>query len=309
MQTAQTGRQSFTETISSFFAETEVYANNRFVARGGARGEYNSVNGEAGVDPRISIAYKPGKSGQFSFAYGRFRQSARNQYVRENNLLNSEKAGHFILNYQIITGKRTFRVETYYKKYADLVKFEYRGLDTLLRNSGSGYARGIEFFWRDNQTLKNADYWISYSFLDTKRDYLNFPASVVPSFASRHNFSLVYKHFISGLKSQLGLTYSYSSPRPYQDPNMETFNGARTPAYQDLSANISYLPKNWLIIYISCTNLLGHNNIFGYQYSATPGPTGWYAGRPIQQPARHFLFLGMFITLSKNKSVNQLPNL
>src|SRR5260221_12353999 len=52
MQTAQTGRQSFTETISSFFAETEVYANNRFVARGGGRGGYKSVNGEAGGDPR-----------------------------------------------------------------------------------------------------------------------------------------------------------------------------------------------------------------------------------------------------------------
>jgi hypothetical protein len=131
----------------------------------------------------------------------------------------------------------------------------------------------------------------------------------MPAYASRHNFSFVYKHFINKLKSQVGLTYSYGSPRPYNNPNEEKFNAGRTPSYQDLSANIAYLPKNWLIVYVSCTNLLGRDNIFGYEYSETPDINGVYASRAIQQPARHFLLVGVFITLSKNKSVNQLPNL
>jgi hypothetical protein len=179
----------------------------------------------------------------------------------------------------------------------------------LLNNDGSGYARGVELFWRDNKSFRNVDYWFSYSFLDTERDYLNFPVAAVPSFASRHNYSIVYKHFVSALKSQLGVTYSYSSGRPYYNPNAEEFNSDRTPSYQDLSANISYLPKNWLIIHLSCTNLLGTDNIFGYEYATTPGSDGAYASRAIKQPAARFLFLGVFITLSKNKSVNQLPNL
>jgi hypothetical protein len=33
------------------------------------------------------------------------------------------------------------------------------------------------------------------------------------------------------------------------------------------------------------------------------------ARTPIRQPAPHFIFLGVFITISKNKGVNQLPNL
>lgn len=298
----------FNEVIWGSFAETEVYLGNQVVARTGARVEYNTLMDQLAVDPRISLAYKPFDKGQFSFAYGTFRQTAKNQYVRMNNELESEKSEHFILNYQVITDNRTFRVETYYKKYADLVKFG-NAEQTVINNQGTGFARGAEIFWRDSKTLKNVDYWVSYSFLDTRRNYLNYPYEAVPTFASKHNFSVVYKHFVNEIKSQVGLTYSYGSPRPYNNPNEDKFNAGRTPSYHDLSANVSYLPKNWLIVYVSCTNLLGRDNIFGYEYASTPDVNGLYAERAIRQPARHFLLVGVFITISRNKSVNQLPNL
>lgn len=305
---ATTQSQGFNEVIPAAFAESEIYLSNSVVTRVGARTEYNNLLGKPSLDPRVSIAYKPFEKGQFSFAYGTFRQSAKNQYVRVNPDLKNEKAEHFILNYQVITDSRTFRMETYYKRYSDLVKFGSAD-QTIINNNGTGYARGAEIFWRDNKSLKNVDYWISYSFLDTKRDYLNFPNEAMPTFASKHNFSVVYKQFVNAIKSQLGVTYSYGSPRPYNNPNSDQFNAGRTPSYHDLSANISYLPKNWLIIYVSCTNLLGRDNIFGYQYSATPDGDGVYARQAIRQPAKHFLLVGVFITLSKNKSINQLPNL
>ncbi len=300
---------TFSEPLSSAFAEAEFYASNHFVAKAGGRFEYNSLTNNANVDPRLSVAYKPGKQGQFSVAYGTFRQSPLNQYIRVNNQLDAQRAEHFILNYQIITDRKTFRIETYYKKYRDLIKFSSD--PTILTNSGNGYAKGIELFWRDSETIKNVDYWVSYSFLDTERDYLNFPTASVPSFASEHNFSFVYKHFVTAIKSQLGFTYSYSSGRTYFNPNKSTeqFNSDKTPSYQDLSANIAYLPKNNLIIYLSCTNLLGRDNIFGYQYSTATNSEGVYVSRAVRQAAPRFLFVGVFITLSKNKSINQLPNL
>ena len=301
---------SFHEPIVASFAEAELFANKHFVTKVGGRLEYNGLIDQVSVDPRVSLAYKPGKNGQFAFAYGTFRQTAKNQYVMLNTNLDPEKAEHFILNYQIINDRRTFRVETYYKKYEQLIKFE-NGNSQLLTNAGNGYAKGVEFFWRDSQTLKNVDYWISYSYLDTKRDYLYFPTAATPNFASKHNFSVVYKHFVKAIKSQLGFTYSYASGRPYYNPTIgsDQFNSDRTPSYQDLSANVAYLPKSNLIFYISATNLLGRDNIFGYQYSAQPNTAGEYVSRAIRQPAPRFLFLGVFITITKNKSINQLPNL
>jgi hypothetical protein len=305
---SQNQSTAFNEPLTAVFSESEFKANKHFIFKAGVRAEQNELTHKTHLDPRFSMAYKPWRRGQFSFAYGAFRQTAQNQYQRTNNHLDPERAEHIILNYQLLTDRRTLRVEAYYKKYLNLVKF--RNFDpTQLTNVGSGYAKGFELFWRDSQSINNVDYWVSYSFLDTERDYLNFPRTAVPSFASQHNLSIVYKHFISALKMQVGATYSFSSGRTYFNPNNERFNSDVTPSYQDLSLNIAYLPKANFILYLSCTNLTGNDNIFGYQYSATPNVDGIYASRAIRQPADRFLFVGVFITLSKNKSIGQLPNL
>lgn len=299
---------SFNEVITAGFAEADLIVSNKFVTRAGGRVEYNSLIGDYSIDPRVSLGYKVADNGQVSFAYGTFRQTARNEYMRINHDLDAEKAEHFIMNYQIINNDRTFRIETYYKRYDNLVKF----MDTNpnnVNNDGTGYAKGVELFWRDNKSIRNADYWVSYSYLDTERDYLNFPSASTPAFASAHNFSFVYKHFVQSIKSQLGFTYSYTSGRPYNNPNEEKFNTSKTPYYSDLSFNMAYLPKPNLIVYFSCTNLLGRDNIFGYEYSSQQNDEGMYNSRAIRQAAPRFLFLGIFITLSKDKSVNQLPTL
>lgn len=298
----------FNEYIGAAFAETDIFISNDFVTRTGVRLEYNNLTSSVRVDPRISMAYKTGDAGQVSLAYGHFRQSPKNEWLKLNTALAAEQAQHYILNYQRIENNKTFRIETYYKRYSDLVKF---GDDagTMLTNNGSGYARGIELFWRDNETIPALDYWISYSFLDTERDYLNFPQRAVPSFASAHNFSAVGKYFINTLNSQVGLTYSFASGRPYHDPNQEKFNGARTPAYHDISLNLSYLPKPYIVIHFSCTNLAGFDNVFGYEYSNRRNDQGQYNGRAIRQSAKRFIFLGVFITLARDKSMNVLPSL
>ncbi len=300
-------RLNFTEDVIGVFSEADLIASNSFVARVGGRFEYNSLTSRSSVDPRISLAYKTGEHSQVSFATGQFRQTAKNEYVKFDNDLNPERAQHYILNYQRIEDGKTFRVETYYKKYDDLIKFGNGEND--FNNSGEGYAKGVEVFWRDNKSVKSLDYWVSYSFLDTEREYLNFPSQATPYFASKHNFSVVGKYFVSRIKSQLGATFSYTSGRPYNNPNNEQFNRAKTPYYSDLSFNWSYLPTPQVIVFLSCTNLLGRDNIFGYEYSDVQNDEGVYNRRAIRQAAPRFLFVGIFITLSKDKSMNQLPSL
>ena len=58
----------------------------------------------------------------------------------------------------------------------------------------------------------------------------------------------------------------------------------RTKAYNDLSLNITYLTqlfKNDCIIHMSINNLLGTKNVFGYNYSNTPGDDGQFASNAI----------------------------
>lgn len=304
-------RYAFTENLGALFAESDIYLSRNLLARIGLRSEYTALSRDLHLAPRLSLALKTSKNSQLSAAFGHFRQTIQNEWLMRSPDLDQEQAEHYILNYQITGDKQTFRIEAYHKTYRNLIKFntDTNQLPVELSNDGKGYARGIDLFWRDNKTLPNVDYWISYSFLDTEREYRDFPLSARPHFAARHNFSVVYKHFIPAIKSQVGLTYSYASRRPYHDPNREQFMSARTPVYQDLSANISYLFRQNIILHISASNVLGQEQIFGYEYASTPNENGIYPGRAIRPPAPRFLFAGVFITFSPEAVMNQLPNL
>ncbi len=107
----------------------------------------------------------------------------------------------------------------------------------------------------------------------------------------------------------MGASYRFNSGRPYNDPNEEKFNSGKTKNYTDLSFNFAYLPKNNVIIYFSATNLLGRDNVFGYEFEEDAGADNYFDSRAIRQPAKRFVFLGLFITLTKDKTKNNLENL
>lgn len=300
---------SYGHHLISPFAETTVFFSNNFVARIGARYEYMNLVNSSKVSPRASIAYKFDANSQLSMAYGKFSQLPIREYLKLSTNLNPEQATHYILNYQYTKDRRIFRLEVYYKNYDQLVTKRLTENQTFqLANSGYGDAKGVELFWRDGNSFENVDYWISYSYLDTERLYDIFPYAVMPYYASNHNFSAVYKQFITSIKSQVGFTYSYASGRPYTDPNTRQLNGKRTKSYNDLSINYSYLMKSNMILHASLSNIFGFENIFGYQYNSESNEQGIYESIPIQQQAKRFLFLGFFITISKDKNANQLNN-
>ena len=100
----------------------------------------------------------------------------RNKFMDETvGMLKKDRENHYILNYQFNSEGRIFRAEAFYKDYDNLIKYddEFTDFDTNFSNDGYGFAKGIDLFWRDNKSIKNTDYWISYSYLDSKRDFKN----------------------------------------------------------------------------------------------------------------------------------------
>ena len=179
----------------------------------------------------------------------------------------------------------------------------------MILNTGEGYAQGLDLFWRDNTGIKNMDYWISYSLLDTQRDHRNFETIATPNFAIRHNLSVVGKYWVEDWKSQIGFAYSYGSGRPYDNPNTEAFLAERTKSFNSLSVNWAYLIDQQKILYISVNNILGFRNINGYQYANTPDTSGQFNRRPLVPAADQFFFVGFFWTISEKGTDNQLNNL
>lgn len=281
----------------ALFAESEININDRFVARAGFRGEFSPLLQEWQLVPRVSMAYHTGDYSQVSVAYGMFRQRPENRYLLFSHELQSERATHIILNYQYEVSDRIFRAEVYRKWYNNLVKFqsEYNPDPASYSNDGEGFAQGIDLFWRDSHTIPDLDYWLSYSFIRSERNYRDYPERRVPSFISDHTFSAVAKYYWRRANAYAGLTYLHASPKRYYNPALPYAEGDMTKAYNDLSLNITWITPlfgSYCAFLLNISNLPGFEQIYGYHYSAKPDAGGNYTLYPIIPQSKRLIVIG-----------------
>jgi len=307
------------DNLVSVFAEADIYITNSLAAKLGSRLEHSDLVGKWNLAPRASIAYKFADNSQASFAYGLFYQNPERRYLPALASLDYSRAAHYILQYQKLTSQRTFRVEAFYKKYSDLYKttVSLGGQEAASSNNGFGDAKGVELFWRDRKTFKDVDYWISYSYLDTKRDYLNYPYAITPSFAANHTASLVVKRFVVPWKTGFNLSYSFATGRPYyriaydnaQSKYVITDAG-KTINYNSMSFSVNYLPalgkknpKVFTVWVLGVNNVLGQNQVFNYNYSNDGSRKV-----PVTPPSKRFIFIGCFLSFGVDRTQDAINN-
>lgn len=300
------------EELLASYAETDIYLLPKLAARAGVRAEHSALLSHWNAAPRISLAYQFPDRGQVSFAYGTFYQNPDYKYLPSSADLHFEKATHYILQYQKIAHQRIFRSEIFYKKYTDLIKASGNyGRLTAVNNKGFGDAKGIEVFWRDKKSFRNFDYWMSYSYLDTKRNFLNYPTAIEPPFASKHTASVVLKTFFLPWKLQLNGSYTFATGRPYYDfysdnngSNYKIREQGRTKDYNNFSISLNYLPaigkkgaKSFSVWVFSVTNVLGFNNVYTYNFSAD-------GNRKIAvlPTSKRFFYIGYFISFGIDRT-------
>ena len=306
----------FRDDITSLFAETDLGISNDLSLKIGARAENSSSINHWNFSPRFAMAYRISKEWTSSLAYGTFFQNPESRFFTENYQPNYQRADHYIFQVQRAADGRSLRLETYYKKYQDLIKTTtdfYRPI--AVNNNGSGYAKGVELFWRDKKSLKNIDYWVSYSYLDSKRDYLNYTESLFPNFAAKHTLSVVAKKFVTNWKTGFNISYNYNSGRPYynfvtENGNTVLKNQGFVKDYQAVNFSLNYLPnlgkkdaRAFTILVLSINNVLGTKNEFGYNFSSNG-----LKSRAIVPPTNTFVFIGAFISFGTDRTQEAINN-
>ncbi|KFE99393.1 TonB-dependent receptor [Chryseobacterium formosense] len=315
--------KGYRDLISSAFVETDLGFSNRFSAKIGARAEYSSYLKESNFAPRFALAYRLAKDWTTSFAYGIFYQNPESRYINSAAQLDFQQSQHYIFQVQKTAEGRSLRLEAFYKKYNDLIKVQnianipgqYQPVQTAVNNNGDGYAKGAELFWRDKKTIKNIDYWVSYSYLDSERDFMNYPMPLKPGFASQHTLSVVAKRFFPEMKFQTNLSFNYAKGRPYYDiisDNGENIirNEGSLKDFSSLNLSFNYLPnigkkdaKAFTVLVLSVSNVLGRKNIYGYNFSSD----GNFRSA-IVPPVNTFVFVGMFISFGVDKTEDAINN-
>jgi hypothetical protein len=294
------------ENLIAGYGEYTWYFAKRWGLKTGVRSEYSDYVKDWNISPRISLAYKLNRYHNFSLFYGEYFQSPIQElaYLNPTDYMKSKQ---YLFNYFYQKDKQTIRVEFYQKDYGDLVRYDG---NYMYFQNGNGYARGIDFFWRNNGShIENLQYWISYSYIDTKRLYKDFPEEAQPSFVANHNLSFVGKYWIQDWRSQIGLTYQFASGRPYTNPNTGNFLSEKTRTYNNISFSWAYLMDPQKILYFSISNPFGFKNVNGYNYAESPDENGFYNRMPVLPSMHRFFFIGFFWTISENKNRNQLDTL
>jgi hypothetical protein len=112
------------------------------------------------------------------------------------------------------------------------------------------------------------------------------------------------KYWLGFAKSLLGVGYFFDTGHFSDVRIMNEDILMKTPERNSLTLNISFLPFRNTIIHFSCQNVLGANNIYGY--------TGSYltdSYKEVTTPSKRFYYLGLFLTFSDSKTINQLNKL
>ncbi|WP_312297480.1 TonB-dependent receptor [Chryseobacterium sp.] len=321
-------QKNYKDLISSAFVETDLGFSNALSAKVGIRAENSSYLGKSNIAPRLALAYRLADRWTANIAYGLFYQNPESKYINGPANLDFQKSQHYIFQIMRSSEGRSLRFEAFYKKYDQLVKTynifpgkqQSQQVQSAFNNEGYGYAKGLEVFWRDNKkTFKNIDYWLTYSFLDSKRDFLNYPVSLKSGFAAEHTLSAVVKRFIPEWKLGVNLSYTYAKGRPYYDIASEfkdgkainyTRNEGRLKDYNALNLSFNYVPsvgkkdaKAFTVFVLSISNVFGSKNIYGYNFSVDGSRSS-----AVVPPVNTFVFIGAFFSFGVDKTEDAINN-
>lgn len=317
--------KNYKDLISSAFAETDLIFTNDLSAKIGVRTEHSSYLDKWNFSPRVALAYRISKNWTTSLAYGMFYQNPESKYLISNNF-DFQRADHYIFQVQKNADGRNLRFEAFYKNYDKLIKTSSISNESSSspnnqytqfadNNSGGGFAKGIELFWRDKKTFKNIDYWLTYSYLDSKRDFLNYPFSLAPNFASKHTLNAVAKKFVMDWKTGFNLSYTYAKGRPYYDiisngGDNILRNQGKLKDFSGLNFSVNYVPsvgkkdsKSFTVFVLSINNILGNKNVYGFNYSADGS-----SRTAVRPPVNTFVFVGVFVSFGVDKTDDAINN-
>jgi len=170
--------------ISGYVQDNLIFgdSSNSFTLQAGLRYNYNSLNKEFLISPRVGASWQPkgGKDIIFRAAAGAYHQPPFYRELRRydgtvNKDVKAQKSwqvvGGFDYNFRSKDKPMRMTVEAYYKKLSDVVPYDIDNVRIRYfgENNAKAYAAGIEarLF---GELVKDAESWISIGFMKTKEN-------------------------------------------------------------------------------------------------------------------------------------------
>ncbi len=291
------------------FGQVELQPSNALRLLLGLRADRSTFTGHTTLDPRLSATWRPTGMLTLTAAWGVFHQ-VPDPLLFEPTLgdpsLPAMSARHWIGGATWDAGNRLVRIEAYAKHYASLAA---RTRDGVTRAGGTGTARGLDVFVKDELGFLGLDGRIAYSFIRSERTDPDTGRLAPSAFDATHTLNLVLNRGF-GEWLDLGVAYRAATGVPFTPITGAAFDetrglwqpvhGApmseRLPAYErvDLSASVlqSFWPDNITVFFVSMMNSLDRSNVLQFRYNRD------YSERiPLKTPFPRSIYFGVTTTL------------
>jgi len=269
----KTSQQFGYQRYTGFIQDNIAFDSLGLVLTGGVRFNYNTLNSELLISPRLQLSFKPRWQRDIIFraATGIYNQppfyrEMRNLDGTVNTGVKAQKSYHavggFDYNFKGL-GSRPFKftTELYYKYMWDLVPYEYDNVRIRYfgRNAAVGYAYGAEFRMYGD-LVKDAESWISLGLMKTGEDVLDdqiqvksvstgsdstvlYPGYIPRPTDSRVSFGLYFADYLPRNKNfKLFLNGLYSTGLPFGPPDQNRYGDTlRIPSYKRVDIGFSAL--------------------------------------------------------------------
>jgi hypothetical protein len=246
-----------------------------YTLTGGVRFNYNDLNNELLISPRLGASWKPDWKRDIIFraAFGAYHQPPFYRELRRydgtvNEALKAQKSWQGVLgfDYNFSGWGRAMRLttEAYYKHMTDVVPYDIDNVRIRYfgENIAEARAAGLEMRLH-GELVKDAESWISLGFMsarenikgDTYKDYtldeFNQPIDSVTKEKGwlrrptdrRITFGMYFQDYLATNKNlKMYLNLLYGSNLPYNIPNSVKYrNGLEIPAYIRVDIGFSAL--------------------------------------------------------------------
>jgi hypothetical protein len=169
--------------LSGYLQDNIIFSDSAdFTLSAGLRFNYNSLNKEFLISPRLQAAWNPAWNPDLVFkaSVGAYHQPPFYRELRRydgtiNEQLKAQKSWQFVtgLDYQFLAWNRPFRfsAEAYYKSMTDVVPYDIDNVRIRYfgENNAKAYAAGLEMRLI-GEWVKDAESWISLGIMQTREN-------------------------------------------------------------------------------------------------------------------------------------------
>lgn len=235
----------------------------------GVRYEYSTLLHQSNIVPRLHLCYHTGEHSSLSLSSGLYNMMPQEDLLRLDKKMKFRHSFNNALSYQLKKDGFLLQAEGYYKRYRRLETYSPNGkwFYNQIQNKGDGDVKGANIYIHGT-AFQLLDYKVSYAYVDAKLKIGYMSEAAMPQYLSHNRLTFSTSAYVPWIKSMVAASWFVDDGATFY--RFGQVNQAhQSPCRHQLDLSLYYIPTDNIEVFLSCQNVYGRKNVYGYRYSTT----------------------------------------